>query len=378
MIGAIQCPPSCSAQYPEGSEVTLTAKPNYNYTFVSWSGCDYVYQSKCIVKMTSDKTVTANFAKIQKYTLWVYKNTIEGGTVTSQPYGIICDTLCRLTSYDFAQGTVVTLFATPAPGYVFRGWSGDCSGNNPTCTLTIDREKKVYALFDRASYSLTVTKTPTTGGTITSSPSGINCGSTCSYNFTSGTKVTLTATPAPGYGVISLSSWSGCDSVPTMNQCVVTMNSNRTVNVIFTPVITPTPTSSLPDLIVNDIYYQSPYIYVKYCNVGSGWSSSDFLIKLRNNQTGQEYGGNVAYRFAVPQPGECKITGGYTPSLIGLNPGQSASITATIDWEQRVKESNENNNTLTKTISLLSLKDLSDWLAALEAAAKELQKLLGL
>jgi hypothetical protein len=129
---------------------------------------------------------------------------------------------------------------------------------------------------------------------------------------------------------------------------------------------------------VSDIYYQSPYIYVKYCNVGSGWSSSDFLIKLRNNQTGQEYGGNVAYRFAVPQPGECKITGGYTPSLIGLNPGQSASITATIDWEQRVKESNENNNTLTKTISLLSLKDLSDWLAALEAAVKELQKLLGL
>ena len=373
---AIKCPPSCSAQYPKDSEVTLSAIPNYDYTFVSWSGCDYVSQDKCIVRMTSNKEVKANFAKIQKYTLWVYKNVSGGGTVRSQPYGIICDTLCRLTSYDFAQGTVVTLFATPAPGYVFKGWSGDCSGTSTSCTLTIDKEKRVYATFDRLSYTLTVNKTPTTGGTITSLPSGINCGSTCSFNFAPGTKVTLIATPAPGYAIISQSSWYGCDSNPSFKECIVTMNSNKTVSVIFTPVTTPTPT--LPDLIVSDIYYQSPYIYVKYCNIGSGWSSSDFLIKLRNNQTGQEYGGNVLYRFKVPQPGECKTTGGYTPSLIGLAPGQSASITAIIDWEQRVRESNENNNALTKTISLLSLRELSDWLAALEAAARELQKLLGL
>jgi Ca2+-binding RTX toxin-like protein len=76
-------------------------------------------------------------------------------------------------------------------------------------------------------FTLTVTKTG--NGTVTSSPSGINCGNTCSARFREGTQVTLTATPAAGSTV---QSWSGCDS-SSGNQCTVIMNSNRTVNVTF-------------------------------------------------------------------------------------------------------------------------------------------------
>lgn len=148
------------------------------------------------------------------------------------------------------------------------------------------------------------------------------------------------------------------------------------------PIPSPTPTPSLlPDLIVQDIYYDEPYIRVRYCNIGSGTSTSDFLIKLKNNKTGQEYGGNPYYRFKVPQPGKCEVTGGYTPSLIGLSYGQFALVTAIIDWENRVVEANENNNLLTKTIGSLSLKDMSEQLASLEAVIKQLkedlQELLG-
>ena len=44
-------------------------------------------------------------------------------------------------------------------------------------------------------YTLTVNKTGTGIATVTSNPAGIDCGATCSTNFTGGTMVTLTATP---------------------------------------------------------------------------------------------------------------------------------------------------------------------------------------
>ena len=46
---------------------------------------------------------------------------------------------------------------------------------------------------------LTVSKTGS--GTITSSPSGINCGSDCSESYEDGTEVTLTATADDGWGI---------------------------------------------------------------------------------------------------------------------------------------------------------------------------------
>lgn len=104
----------------------------------------------------------------------------------------------------------------------------------------------------------------------------------------------------------------------------------------------------LPDLVIRDIWSEKPYIKVSYCNIGATESNETFLIKLRNENTGKEYGGNPAYRFSVPLPGECKTTGGFSYSLLDLKSGQRATLTGIIDWENRVRESNENNNTFTK------------------------------
>jgi streptogramin lyase len=54
--------------------------------------------------------------------------------------------------------------------------------------------------------TLKVTKTGTGTGTVTSSPSGINCGSECSASFTSGEEVTLTAAEDEGS---EFTGWSG-------------------------------------------------------------------------------------------------------------------------------------------------------------------------
>jgi hypothetical protein len=99
----------------------------------------------------------------------------------------------------------------------------------------------VLALFIGSSAGVsqvfvTLTVVKTGNGTVTSSPAGINCGTTCSASFARNTTVTLTATPDAGSAV---QSWSGCDSVSTDNrQCTVTMNSNRTVTVTFSTTTT--------------------------------------------------------------------------------------------------------------------------------------------
>jgi len=107
--------------------------------------------------------------------------------------------------------------------YYYRLCAYDKAGNYSSTTAS--------ATPQITKYTLSVNKNG--AGTVTSSPSGINCGSTCSAQFNRGTSVTLTASPSAGY---YLSSWSGCDSA-SGNTCSVTMNSDRSVTVSFSQCI---------------------------------------------------------------------------------------------------------------------------------------------
>jgi len=78
-------------------------------------------------------------------------------------------------------------------------------------------------------YTLTVARTGTGAGTVTSSPSGIDCGADCTETYVYGTSVTLTATADADF---LFTGWTGCDSV-SGNQCTVAMNSDRTVTAAF-------------------------------------------------------------------------------------------------------------------------------------------------
>jgi hypothetical protein len=79
----------------------------------------------------------------------------------------------------------------------------------------------------QSTYTLSVSVTGS--GTVTSSPSGINCGSTCSASFAAGTQVILDATPSAGS---SFSGWSGACS--GSGSCVVTMTAAENVSAPFT------------------------------------------------------------------------------------------------------------------------------------------------
>jgi aryl-phospho-beta-D-glucosidase BglC (GH1 family) len=79
------------------------------------------------------------------------------------------------------------------------------------------------------TFPLTVTKSGAGSGTVTSSPAGINCGSTCSASYASGTSVTLTAATASGS---TFGGWGGVCS-GTASTCTVSMTQARSVTATF-------------------------------------------------------------------------------------------------------------------------------------------------
>jgi streptogramin lyase/pimeloyl-ACP methyl ester carboxylesterase len=146
------------------------------------------------------------------------------GSVTSSPAGINCPGSCAAT---FLLGTQVTLSANPANGWSFTGWSGGCSGAG-SCVVAINAPTAVSATFTQNAAAFNLSVSTVGSGMVTSSPSGINCGSTCSANFASGAAVSLTAAPANGW---SFSGWSGACSGMI---CQVTVNANTSVIATFT------------------------------------------------------------------------------------------------------------------------------------------------
>ena len=160
------------------------------------------------------------------HTLTVSKSGSGSGTVTSSPAGVDCGAGCVGS---FATGSSVTLTATAAAGSVFAGWSGGgCSGTG-TCHVTMNSDETVTATFTAVS-TLTVSLAGSGSGSVTSSPAGIDCGSTCSHDFTSGSAVALTATAHSGS---RFSGWSGGGCTGT-GTCNVTLTAATTVTATFT------------------------------------------------------------------------------------------------------------------------------------------------
>ncbi len=92
-----------------------------------------------------------------------------------------------------------------------------------------------------ATKSLDVSKAGKGTGTVTSSPAGINCGSTCQASYFSSATVTLSAHAAAGS---VFAGWSGACSGST-STCHVTMSQPRAVTAKFLRVTTTTLSSSL-------------------------------------------------------------------------------------------------------------------------------------
>ncbi len=215
----ISCGSSCSASFG-AVPVTLTATASAGSSFAGWSGaCSGT--GKCTLAMSADRTATARFETNK--TLTLARAGSGSGTVTSSPAGISCGSTC---AHAFRHGTTVTLAATTSAGSSFSGWSGACSGSG-SCTVTMAAARSVTARFE-SDKALTLTKAGRGAGTVSSSPAGITCGSTCAHAFRHGSVVTLSAVASARS---RFAGWSGSCSGP--GSCTVTMSAARSVTATF-------------------------------------------------------------------------------------------------------------------------------------------------
>ena len=191
-------------QYESGQTLNVTATPQAEYVFKSWS--DGNTNATRTITVSSNTNLTATFEK-KKYPLTI---NIQGeGSVTEE----IVST-GKTTEYD--SGTTVKLTAKPSEEWLFVGWSGDVESTENPIELNITQSKTVSATFEKKKYSLTVTAGE--GGTV----------STEGGTYDEGTEVTVTATPAEGY---EFAGWEGSDS--TEASLTITLTANTSLNALF-------------------------------------------------------------------------------------------------------------------------------------------------
>ena len=199
-----------------GTVVGITATPDIYWYFVNWMG-DVADPNAASTNVTvgSNKTVTANFGRVN-YTLIMAVN----GTGTTNP--------ASGTPYSYYNGTVVNITAIPALYWNFVNWTGDVVANasSASTNVTMDANKTVIANFIQVNYNLTVNVNGQ--GNVS-----INGTTPASYPNTTiwpnGTPVNINATPGVNYTFVN---WTGnTGTIANANASNTTINVTGNYNI---------------------------------------------------------------------------------------------------------------------------------------------------
>lgn len=223
----ISCRANCTYSFPSNTSVTLTAQPDAGMVVSGWGGCSTQTTSTCTVSMDSSKSVTVTFVSQQSNQLspptlnavqisgsaispvgafsWsqVAHNSGYRILVTTQksalpidPNSPSCSPSCLINLTVGANATSYTSAAnTLAPGTTYywqvhalagTGYSPGVWSNVGTFS-TSQSPGQIQVGFQGSGT-----------GTVTSSPSGINCPGVCLASFSANTAVTLSATASTG------------------------------------------------------------------------------------------------------------------------------------------------------------------------------------
>jgi len=145
--GKIDCGNTCSAKFLSGTRVSLSSGVDIGNFFTGWGGA-CTGNGSCTVTMSANQTVTANFVK----------GNILAVTLAGSGAGIAEDTnvaffVCTSTNGDCSPsllpGSTISIRAVPSGNSVFGGWSGACTGTDPTvCSVTMNGSETVTATFN--------------------------------------------------------------------------------------------------------------------------------------------------------------------------------------------------------------------------------------
>ncbi|MCA9555163.1 MAG: hypothetical protein KC933_34345, partial [Myxococcales bacterium] len=229
----LACPGRTQVQcgaYEDGDSVTFTGTPATDYVFLAWTGCTATPGTNtCSKSITAPGTVEGTFGRQLDLSIAAGLGTVDLTAGVHGTCGAQLATPNTSCAAAYAQGTMLTLTANPASGFAVgpNSWTG-CTpraGNPLLCDVAMDNPRQVSLQFGR-SLDLQVAGQ----GTVTSAPTGIDCGADCAEVFPDGATVTLTATPQGGQ---AFDAWTGCTPGGNPSVCTVTMNDNKQVTAAF-------------------------------------------------------------------------------------------------------------------------------------------------
>ena len=347
----------------------------------SWSDPDGIFR----ITVTSDGAsglVGAVAFTATSYPLTVSKAGTGTGTVTSAPAGISCGATC---SAGFASGTSVTLTANPASGSTFAGWGAGCSGTALTCVVSMTAASSVSATFaaDAAKPDLVVTSlswtpaSPVAGSGVTftatvknqgtaATPAGVKHGvaflidgtevswsDTDTASLAAGASVILTATGGPK-GTARWAATGGTHTVQAyIDDSHLIAESNETNNTRNKSLTVGTRTG--PDLVVTALSWTP--------NHPAAGGSVLFKATIKNQGTTPTPAGVIhgvgflvdGTNVAFSDSDTTSLAAGVSTTLTanGSSAGPASwpatrgkhTVTAWVDDQNRIAESNESNNT---------------------------------
>jgi hypothetical protein len=247
----ISCGATCTASF--SAPVTLTATPDGTHVFAGWSGaCTGMACTLPLSAATND--VTASFTVPSAASFAIASQ--ESSDFGQVDVGSTSDPI-TFTVTNTGQQASNRLTVSITSG--FATMNDTCTdamlGPNDTCTVDAQFEPGAVgassgtltisatgAISGAASLAgtgkATVTVTRHGSGTVSSSPAGITCPSTCSAGFST-TPVTLTASPAAGY---YLKGWMGaCAGAGSTCWLTTILSSLTTCEADFAPCETTCP-----------------------------------------------------------------------------------------------------------------------------------------
>jgi hypothetical protein len=243
----INCGVTCSAEFKEGTSVTLSGTPAEGSVLMDWQVAGCSGGGNCQVTMSEARNATPVFCLVGEAYVGgecvsnLKLNIEEGsGTVVSNPAGLECTGSTPHSCEAAVAEGAVTLTASPAPGYLVKSWKGCDTGgvNGRQCTVTATGSLKSVGVKFYKVFSLQGSKSGGLG-IMGTTPGGINCGYACSSSTALYKEAALTvkAKPAKHFHFVEFTGGTGaaesCNGVTSLECTIASFNSNSAIEELY-------------------------------------------------------------------------------------------------------------------------------------------------